>query len=131
MQAPLSSSSDEDSKESEEEEHIVRIKQELRNAGTLWETYPSNNNKRERTKELRSEKKGKVVARGHKKRMKRSQVFEDRDESAREGSSVLERTIRVKRKLELEDNGVDDDEEDDDGDNSDLPKLFEHPCEAC
>ena len=67
-----------------------------------------------------------MVARGHKKRMKRSQVFEDRDESAREGSSMLERTIRVKRKPELEDNGVDDN-----GNNGNLPKLFEHPCEAC
>ena len=134
MQAPPSSSSDEE--HNEEEEHVVRIKQELRKAGTLWETYPSDDNERERTKELRAEKKGKVAARGREKRTEKSRVLEDRlrDESEREGSSTeSETTVRVKRKLEPVDHQVsDDDDDDNDKDNNDhLPQLFDHPCEAC
>jgi len=126
MQAPPSSSSDEE--HNEEEEHVVRIKQELRKAGTLWESYPSDDNERERTKELRAEKKGKVVARGHKKRTEKSRVLKDRlrDKSEREGSSnELETTVRVKRKPEPVDHQVSNDN------NNHLPQLFDHPCEAC
>jgi len=98
----------------------------------LWESYPSDDNERERTKELRAEKKGKVAARGREKRTEKSRVLEDclRDESEREGSSTeLETTVRVKRKPEPVDHQVSDNNNKDNKDH--LPQLFDHPCEAC